>query len=776
MRLSRWLILAAILAIVVFVLQTYIKRQQALARDTPVAPRPLETGINGRASNWVYSQSDGEHPRVTVRAKSFRQVKAPSVMELEGVELQLFHQESDQFDLVRSAKAQFDIAAKTLYADGVVDITMARPAAGKPTVAPKPGADGENADGENQEYNPGGRIVKIRTSGVRFASDTGKASTDRRADFEFEQGNGSAEGVDYDPTSRELHLRSAVELHWRGKGKGSKPMLIEAGEAYYREMESKVFLLPWSKLTRDTLHMEGKSSVITLDKGVIKQASAEAAHGVQDEPGRKVEFAADSLLLTFGDGMAIREIKGQQHGKLVSTAETMRTTVTGEIIDLQFDPAAHESTLTHALAMQKAVAEAQPLPQPGELLAETRVLRSEVIHLNMRPGGKDIDTVETDGAGTVDFLPNRPGQPKRFMQGDRIWITYGADNRIQSFRAINASTRTDKPGTPPPPPMLTQSKELLATFDPKTSELSRLEQKTDFRYEEGVRRATADRATLEQAKDVITLEGSARTSDPTGTAAADRLVLNQKSGDFVADGRVSTTHLPDQKPSSSSSLLSDAELMQGRAQHMTSAEKNQKLHYEGNAVVWQGVNRVEADRIDIDRTRQIFEAHGKVVSQFADKSPDKTAGEKADARKPTAAPVPVFTVVKAPDLVYTDDTRIADYRGGAAMVRPGLIVNGKELKAYLNERDADTSLNHAFAEGAVKIVSTEDKRTRTGTGEHGEYYAAEKKVILNGGDALLVDSLKGQTRGKQLTWWSNNDRLLVNGAENRPADTLYLKK
>ena len=41
---------------------------------------------------------------------------------------------------------------------------------------------------------------------------------------------------------------------------------------------------------------------------------------------------------------------------------------------------------------------------------------------------------------------------------------------------------------------------------------------------------------------------------------------------------------------------------------------------------------------------------------------------------------------------------------------------------------------------------------------------------------LLVDSLKGQTRGKQLTWWSNNDRLLVNGAENRPVDTLYRKK
>ena len=62
MRLSRWLILAALLAIVVFVGQTYIKRQQALARDKPAPPPPLETGIDGRASDWVYTQSDGRAP------------------------------------------------------------------------------------------------------------------------------------------------------------------------------------------------------------------------------------------------------------------------------------------------------------------------------------------------------------------------------------------------------------------------------------------------------------------------------------------------------------------------------------------------------------------------------------------------------------------------------------------------------------------------------------------------------------------------------------------
>jgi lipopolysaccharide export system protein LptA len=520
--------------------------------------------------------------------------------------------------------------------------------------------------------------------------------------------------------------------------------------------------------------MEGAAAIVTLDKGVIKEVFSQSAHGVEDNPGRKVEFGAETLMLTFGQNMIIQEIKGQQNGKLVSTANAMRTTVTGDVIDLQFDPTKKDSTLTRALAMKQAVAEAVPLPRPGELLGDTRILRSEVIHLNMRPGGREIDTVETDGAGTADFLPNRAGQPKRSVKGDHIWIAYGPENRIQSFRTINAFTRTDKPGTPAPPPMLTQSKELLATFDPKTSDLARLEQKIDFRYEEGARRATADHATLEQAKDLITLEGSARTYDPTGSASADRLIMDQKSGDFVADGRVATTRMPDDK-ASSSALLSGTDVMQGRAQHMTSAEHNQKLHYEGNAVVWQGPNRVEADRIDINRMTQAFEAHGKVVSQFADKSSDDK-DDKTATDKPKPPSAPVFTVVRAPDLVYSDETRVAHYQGGAAMVRPGLIVNGKELKAYLNDKDSSSTLDKAFADGAVKIVSTADKRTRTGTGEHGEYYTTERKVIMNGGEPLLIDSIKGQTRGKQLTWWSNNDRLLVNGVENRQADTLFRKK
>jgi lipopolysaccharide export system protein LptA len=56
-----------------------------------------------------------------------------------------------------------------------------------------------------------------------------------------------------------------------------------------------------------------------------------------------------------------------------------------------------------------------------------------------------------------------------------------------------------------------------------------------------------------------------------------------------------------------------------------------------------------------------------------------------------------------------------------------------------------------------------DNRTRTGTSDHCEYFTKEDKVVLNGGAPQFVDSRKGITRGKQLTYFSSDDKLIVEG-------------
>ena len=66
-------------------------------------------------------------------------------------------------------------------------------------------------------------------------------------------------------------------------------------------------------------------------------------------------------------------------------------------------------------------------------------------------------------------------------------------------------------------------------------------------------------------------------------------------------------------------------------------------------------NRIQADRIDIDRDKKTLVADGKVVTEFEDNA-------KADA---SAQPrPPTFTIVKAPHMVYTDRIGLRVTRAG----------------------------------------------------------------------------------------------------------------
>ena len=92
----------------------------------------------------------------------------------------------------------------------------------------------------------------------------------------------------------------------------------------------------------------------------------------------------------------------------------------------------------------------------------------------------------------------------------------------------------------------------------------------------------------------------------------------------------------------------------------------------------------------------------------------------------------MLTEVQAAHLVYTEADRLTHYTGGVQLNRPGMQVTSRELRAFLGASGAESRLEKALADGAVEILSTAKDRTRTGTGEHAEYYTAEQKVILRG--------------------------------------------
>jgi lipopolysaccharide export system protein LptA len=742
MRRLRWLLPLAIIGILGTVGAVYLKQREILAKGSPTPPQLLESHLQGQAVNWCYEQAKGDKSRVEICASKMN--SAGDKMELLGLQLKLYSEDGKKYDLVNSDLAQFDQTQKKLYSEGKVEITLAVPV-------------------ENAEVPPEdpGRLLKIHTSGVEFSTETGEANTAQAVSFEFNRGGGSSVGGHYDPTTRVLRLDSEVALDWRGDSPETLPIHILSGQAWYYENESRVLLYPWAKLTRESLHMESATSEILLKEGDIERADVQEGRGTQESNGRKVDFNGDELHLHFDEHTTVDSIQAQRNARLVSTTTTSRTTTTADRLDMTFTPVNKESVLTNAVATGKSTVTAEQLPRPGTTPAETRVLNSDVIRLAMRAGGEEIDRVETDGAATLDFLPNSPQQLKRHMNGDRIWINYGKENRIQQFRSINVSTRTELVNAL----RLTSSKEIVAYFDADGS-MTRLEQSENFRYQEGDRRASARKGIFDQTNDLVTLDGSATSSDPTGKVDADRITLNQKSGDFTAEGNVATTRQPSQK-GEASAMLSTDEIMQATAKKMIATDNQQRIHYEGNARAWQGANAVSGDRIDIDQKSSHMEAHGKVLTQFADKN--------------TKTGPALFTVVHAQDLDYSSDGRIANYKGGVRLERPNLVVDSQALRAHLKDSSSDSSLEKAFADGAVKIESTinngKTKRKRTGNGEHGEYYVDEQKVILKGTPcATMVDTVSGRTSGPQLTYGVNNDSLRVDGDPSCKVQTVLPKK
>ncbi len=758
MRRTRRFILLLILVIAATVAVIYNKQKTSQAIAAPPIPASLPNGTSAKLNGWSWTKDDGNRTVVRVLAKDMRETGDGTRYELQGVDLQLFHKDGLAFDQVRSEKALFDKADGVLFSDGDVEIIMGVPA--------------------DEKLKPSGRLVLIKSSGVRYDSKTGKAFTDRPAAFTFDRGEGKATGAEYDPATGELKMFKDVSLTWHAQTPKGKTMQVEAGTLVYKEKESKVFLSPWSRLKRDTLTLDAADSTVFLNEGVIQLVDAQKAHGVDLDPKRKLDYAADQLRMNFDEDGIVKTITGENNARLLSTSATNSTAITATRVDMEFDTSGDSSILQKATSIGKSVVESKPIPKPNTPMQETKIMRSEVIQVKMKPGGEEIDNVETHTPGSLEFVPNSAGQKHRFLNGERFWITYGAQNQIESFRAVTATTRTESEqvkGKPPIPPATTSSKDLLAQFEPKSGTLAKLEQWGDFRYEEGDRKARTDRAALDYAKNSITLTGPAsRVWDPTGSTSADKILLDQKTGDFEAIGNVTSTRVPEKKKKGESGMLSGDDPIQAKAAHMTSSDSNLQIRYDGNAILWQGPNRLQADKIFINRDDEKLEAHGNVISQFLDKSGDKSgaakSGEKAPAPK-TPAKAAVFTIVKAPDMTYVDEERVAHYTNGVSLTRPGLDVQSRELHSYLKSAAADSgsSLDKAFADGAVKFVQSTPGRKRTGTSEHAEYYVDEAKVILQKGQPQLVDTLRGTTKGKQLTWFSNNDRLLVDGADTQPA-------
>jgi lipopolysaccharide export system protein LptA len=786
MRRYSLVLAAAFLLITLAVAYTLHLRMERARRLRPVPTPPVRTGVEGVAnSGWQWKKDDPQtnRPVVRVDADSFEGTKDPSTFALTRVRLRLYKKDGSSYTFIRADEALFDEGSGVLKSDGPVYIVMNVP----------PDKNAEDPAEANKR-------VRVTTSGVTYETKTGKARTDKPASFLFTEGNGQGVGADYDPNTRVLHIKAQVALNWLGKGTAQNAMHIETSDLVYKEAENKIYLSPWSRLKRQTMTLDAQNSVVMLDDGRLHEVDGDRPRGIDTRDDRTTQYSADRMRALFDEDGNLVQILGEGNAHVTSAQPAAKTSLTGDRADLRFalqpevrnNEQVMDSQLHLVMADGHGIAQSTPVPRPGVQLPESRTLRSEHIELEMKPGGKDLKEIRTSAQAQLEFTPNRPDQSHRVVDASHLRVLYGEGSYVDRLLAWNVMTHTNRPagtakpqkgpdGKPlPPAPAVTWSDEMIASFTPGTNQVGTVDQSGNFRYEEGTRKANAKKAFLEQTINRITLTGAAKVMDDTGSAAADTIVMNQANGDMDAQGHVLSTHEPDKQQKPGTSMLDDAQPMQAQADAMQTRDNNSKVFYEGHAVMWQGANRISADQIRVDRDTQSLAASGNVVSELVDNRDEQqpASGETVAAAAGTG---PIYTVVHAPELTYRDDTRIALYTGGVKLVRDKTTITAKQIQAFLtpkSEKASDqSSLHHAFATGDVNINEViSPGRTRVGTAERCEYYTGENKVVLNGGLPRMVDSRKGITKGEQLTYFSDDDHLIVDGKKNQGAFTQLKKR
>lgn len=729
MRAIRLLFLLGVALVSFFVYRDYQSSRRNRGLRLPVAPDAIAANVSSRSGRWEWEQSDAEAARVTVSALGFRQGKDSSQIELSNVELRVYHADRQAFDRIQTPEAVFDMKASRLVSETDVTITLGV-AAGAP---------------ESNAAN----LTRIVTQGAVFDTKAGTADTENETSYHFADGVGRSRGAFYDSASRYFQMKSQARIERFAPDPGGTKTIITAGLLFYQERDDRIDLRAGASLERGGRRIEAAEAEVYLADGKVRQIDARDARGVDSSGSRRIEFRSPALSAFYRPDQSLERVFGDGPSRLVSTSVSSRLTVSGDRVDLNYGTPSGEgeSFLDEALVRHNGRVLVE-----GLTAGDRRLIESSWLRLKMRPGGESAEFVETLERGRLAMTPRGAGAPNRRLEADRIRVDYTGQNQMEKLTANGAVALERAPAKTGLSPLRTWSDRLTVAFD-SAGEVESLKQWGGFRFEDGERKGASEDAAFTPSGDEMTMTGKAHVDEPAGRIAAHEIRLLQASNKLFAKGDVAAVYR-DKGSQPSGGLFAEGEPVYAAGLEMESDQGKGVIVYRGAARLWQGANRVEGRTISIDRPGKRLVAEEEVVSYLEEKP--KTEGAK-----------PMLLAILAGRLDYSDESRTAIYTENVRLERGDLSIRAERLEAELSAADSGGSatLERAYAVGAVEILDGATKRK--GVGDEAVYTPKTERVVIRGEPARAVNEAGEETRGAELNYALNDDRLQVSGGADR---------
>src|ERR1051325_5884926 len=493
---------AAAVLIVLVVAGIYIRGILKARTDIPPRPKPIPSNVQSSASGFSFSKSEGGKTLFTVRAASVEQYKEGGRAHLHDVSIIIYGRNQDRSDQIYGSDFAYDPVTKIVTAEGEVRIDL----------------EAESGQAPAQETR---NLIHVKTSKLAFNENTGIAETASPIEFRVPEANGSAVGATYDSHGGVLTLKSAVKIDTTGKRKAT----ITGQSATITKAPSKVELHSARvEEPQRTISADRVTVFMRDDNNVDRVEASGNLHAVKTGV-KGFDIKAPQGELRMADANQARSGSLSGGVTFAGAGDSPAQGQAGKIL-LTF---ADENRLTKARAEDAVQLKQGPAGKSQELHAAA-------VDLYVKNGKKLEKAVSSSGPADIVL---EKGEEKTTISAGHFESTFNEQNRPATLYGTPDAKIVDS--APGKPDRVLTSRELKAKFNEK-GELVSAEQSGDFHYQEANQTATAARAEYRATDEIISLSGSPRVVDPTGTLTADTIQLSRKTRDAIAQNNVKTTY------------------------------------------------------------------------------------------------------------------------------------------------------------------------------------------------------------------------------------------
>jgi len=742
---------------VLVVAGVYAQRAIRAARARQNAPPSIPASVQQQSAEFSYVGTDQGRALFTIRASHATQYKDQNRALLQDVWITIYGHDGSRNDNIHTRECNYEPSTGNVVCEGDVQIELASatPASGK----------------------PGDKSLQVSTRNLSFNRESGDATTTAPVQFRFPEGEGHADGMVYSSQKEIVQLTHNVQLNLAASDKsGGLPVTAAGGSMAISRNDRMVELDAPANVRQGGRELTADKISIELDADFRARHAIAQGHPQvtsTDPRGKSTATATQFDLFVNSDGWIERIVAdGNVEGSREAAGSTDHFISANVVLNM---------TPQHNLLREMTAT--GNVKANSHMGAESRAIETESLLATFGPGHSDgqqvIKTVSTLAPGTIE---TKTADETTTLRAKRFVAQFAPTGRLDTLLGHGGATVSRKIGSAPP--QIIRAAELAAKFSPD-GEWQQLDETGDVQFQQADRQASADRANIVRATELILLDGSPVLTDSMSRTTAANVAINQKSGEIRASGGVLSTYFPSAQNSAMSLGSGPGHIS---AATLTGSTTSGHVTYVGHARLWQGDSVLESNQIEIWRDEKKLQATGNVVANFPQAGPPpaqptaKTGGStKAISTAPSG---PTLWQIRAPMLTYWGDTGKAHLESGVTADSQQGSMQSRTLDVFLTP-GATTSpakpssaaakpaqppagspsegrqLDHALALGGVNVRQGD----RRGTADQAEYTASDGKFVLSGGQPTIIDASSDTTTGHSLTFFVANDTILIDSQD-----------